>query len=53
MIVKLHSQPLQTLEEIRAFLAGATPLDFEVPARGEAYEWIETSLRQLGYLRLG
>lgn len=53
MIVKLHTQHLQTLEEIRAFLAGTTPLDFAVPARQDAYAWIEVSLRQLGFLRLG
>lgn len=53
MIVKLHSQRLQTLDEIRAFLAGAAPLDFKVPARNDAYQWLEETLRQLGYLRLG
>ena len=53
MIVKLHTHRLQTLEEIRTFLAGTTPLDFDVPSREEAYGWIEGSLRQLGYLRLG
>ena len=51
--MKLHTQRLQTLEEIRTFLAGTTPLDFDVPSREEAYGWIEGSLRQLGYLRLG
>lgn len=53
MIVKLHSQRLQTLDEVRAFLVGCGPLDFKVPARDEAYEWIENTLRQLGYKRLG
>lgn len=53
MIVKLHTQRLQTLDEIRAFLDGASPLDFTVPSRPEAYGWIESSLCQLGYLRLG
>jgi len=53
MIVKLHSQRLQTLDEVRAFLAGSGPLDFKVPARHEAYDWIENTLRQLGYQRLG
>lgn len=52
MIVKLHTHRLQTLEEIRAFLAGSLSLDFEVPARKDAYGWVEDSLRQLGYLRL-
>lgn len=53
MIVKLYSQRLQSLDEIRDFLAGSNPLDFEVPSRDEAYQWIEQSLRQLGYKRLG
>jgi transposase InsO family protein len=53
MIVKLHCQRLQSLDEIRAFLAGSVPVDFEVPSREEAYGWVEASLRQLGYLRLG
>ena len=51
--MKLHSQRLQSLDEIRAFLAGSISLDFEVPERQEAYQWIEDSLRQLGYKRLG
>ena len=51
--MKLHCQRLQGLGEIRAFLAGSVPVDFEVPSRKEAYGWIEASLRQLGYLRLG
>ncbi len=53
MIVKLHSQRLQSLDEIRAFLAGSLPLDFKAPVREDAYDWIEASLRQLGYPRLG
>ena len=51
--MKLHSQRLQTLDEIRAFLTGSAPMDFEAPSRDEAYGWIESSLRQLGYLRVG
>ena len=47
--MKLHCQRLQGLGEIRAFLAGSVPVDFEVPSREEAYGWIEASLRQLGY----
>ena len=53
MIVKLHTQRLQTLAEVRAFLQGSTPLDFDVPAREDAYRWIESSLRQLRYRSLG
>lgn len=51
--MKLHSQRLQSLDEIRAFLAGSSHLDFEIPSRAEAYQWVEDSLRQLGYKRLG
>ena len=51
--MKLHSQRHQTLQEIRDFLAGSGPLDFSIPDRKEAYDWIESALRQLRYLRLG
>lgn len=53
MIVKLYSQRLQTLDEVRAFLTGSAALDFKVPERQDAYRWIEDTLRQLGYKRLG
>jgi hypothetical protein len=53
MIVKLHPQRHQTLQEIRDFLAGSGPMDFSIPDREEACDWIENSLRQLRYLRLG
>lgn len=53
MIVKLHSQRLQSLKEVRAFLAGTLPLDFQIPSREHAYTWIEASLRQLHYVQLG
>ena len=51
--MKLHSQRLQSLDEIRAFLSGTTPLDFEASNRTDAYGWIEASLRQLRYQQLG
>ena len=53
MIVKSHSQRLQTVDEIRAFLSGSTTFDFELHSREEAYRWIQDTLRQFGYLRLG
>ena len=51
MIVKLHSQRLQTVDEIRAFLSGSTTFDFELHSREEADRWIQDTLRQFGYLR--
>ncbi len=53
MIVKLHTQRLQTLDEVRAFLDGSTSLDFNVPRREDAYHWIEETLRLLRYRTLG
>ncbi len=53
MIAKLHSQRLQSLDEIRAFLSGTTPLDCEASNRTDASGWIEASLRQLRSLQLG
>ena len=47
MIVKLHSQRLQTVDEIRSFLDGATTFDFEPPSREENYQWLGETLRQL------
>ncbi len=49
----IKTQGLQTMEQIRAFLEGTHPLDFDVPAREALYEWIAGELRRLGYLRLG
>ena len=53
MIVTIKTQGLQTMGQIRAFLEGTHPLDFDVPAREALYEWIAGELRRLGYLRLG
>ena len=53
MILKWHSPRLQTVEEIRSFLDGATTFDFEPQSREEAYRWVRDSLRQLRYTSLG
>ena len=47
MILKLHTKRLQTVEEIRSFLRGATTFDFEPQSREEAYRWVQASLRQI------
>ena len=49
----LKTQGLQTLEQIRAFLEGTQPLGFDVPARGDLYNWIASELRRFRYHRLG
>jgi len=53
MIVTLKAQGLQTLEQIRAFLAGSAPLSFAAPQREAAYGFIAAQLCHFGYLRLG
>ena len=40
MIQKLHSQRLQTVDEIRAFLSGSTTFDFELHSREGVYRWV-------------
>ncbi len=52
MILELHTKRLQTVEEIRSFLRGATTFDFEPQSREEAYKWVRDSLRQLLYSSL-
>lgn len=42
-----------SLEQIRAFLAGAEPVEFVGEDRKERYSWVEQSLRQHDYGRLG
>jgi hypothetical protein len=53
MIVALESQGLQTLEQVRAFLEGPHPLDFEAQVREAPYHWIGTELHRLRYTGLG
>ena len=52
MIVKWHIKRLQTVEDIRSLLRGATTFDFEPQSREEAYKWVRDSLRQLLYSSL-
>jgi len=53
MIVKLDTHRLTTLAEVRGFLAGSSHCELTQTGREDAYEWVETTLRQFGYLRLG
>ena len=53
MVVTLKTQGLQSMEQVRALLEGAHPLDFDAPGREALNDWITGELRRLGYLRLG
>jgi len=49
MIMKLHTQGLQTFDQVQAFLKGSQGLDLEISSRHEAYEFIGRTLRQFRY----
>lgn len=53
MIVTLKTQGLQTLDQVRIFLDGNKPIEFEIPQRDAAYDFITQQLRHFGYLRQG
>ena len=42
-----------SLEGIRAFLAGSEPVQFAGQKREEIYRWVEQTLREQDYQRLG
>jgi transposase InsO family protein len=49
MIVTLHTQGLQTLAQVRAFVSGNEPISFTLSDRLAAYGWMANTLRQFGY----
>lgn len=49
MIVNLQTQALQTLEQVRAFMAGAEPVSFTLADRAAAHAWMADTLRRFGY----
>jgi len=51
MIVTLHTQGLQTLAQVRAFVSGSEPISFTLEDRNKAYDWMAGTLRQFGYAR--
>jgi hypothetical protein len=51
MIVTLHTQGLQTLAQVRAFVSGNEPISFTLTDRRAAYAWMADTLRQFGYVR--
>ena len=53
MIVKLDTQRLQTLDQIREFVAGSRPLDLQPETRAEAYAFVAETLQRFDYSRQG
>lgn len=52
MIVTLQTQAIQTIEQVRAFVAGAAPLSFTLADRPSAHAWMADTLRHFGYARV-
>jgi transposase InsO family protein len=50
MIVTLHTQRVQTLTQVRAFVSGNEPISFTLTDRHATYEWMADTLRQFGYV---
>ncbi len=51
MIVTIHTQGLQTLAQIRAFVEGNQPISFTLTDRQLAYGWMTDTLKAFGYVR--
>ena len=46
MIISMDDSKCLSLDQIRAFLAGAGPVDFAAHGRVEVYAWVERTLVQ-------
>jgi transposase InsO family protein len=49
MIVTLQTQALHTLQQVRAFVAGAEPVSFTLADRPSAHAWMADTLKRFGY----
>lgn len=47
----LHTQELQTLAQVRAFVSGSEPISFTLEDRRTAYAWMADTLKQFDYAR--
>lgn len=52
MIVKLKTQQLSSLEQVRSFMTGTAAVPFVIPAQQDRYHWVAQSLKQFDYPRL-
>ena len=53
MILKLETERLSTLDEVRMFVAGSAAVDFAGLDRESTYEFTRRTLARFGYGRLG
>ncbi len=53
MMTYMNDKKVQSLEDIHAFLAGTTQMEFSIKGKDERYRWMEQSLRRFKYRMLG
>jgi transposase InsO family protein len=53
MVTYMNDKKIRTLEDVGAFLAGSTAMEFSITDKEERYRWIEQTLRRFNYRTLG
>jgi hypothetical protein len=53
MVTYMNDKKIRSLEDVRAFLAGSTAMDYSITDKDERYRWIEQTLRRFNYRTLG
>ena len=53
MVTYMNEQKIQTLEDVKVFLAGTLEVEFSIQDKDERYRWIEQTLRRFNYRALG
>ena len=49
MVTYMNDQKIRSLDDVRAFLAGTTQMEFSIEGNDERYRWIEQTLRRFKY----
>ena len=49
----MNDKKLQSLEDVRIFLAGTLDVEFSIQGKDARYDWIEQTLRRFRYRALG
>ena len=53
MVTYMNEQKIQTLEDVKVFVAGTLEVEFSIQDKDERYRWIEQTLRRFNYPTLG
>ncbi len=52
MVTYMNDKKIETLDDVRAFLAGTAQIEFSIEGKEARYRWIEQTLRRLKYRSL-